>query len=62
MAACYKNIGVTANELYIHRNTLTNRLAKIEEILDSVDLNDPDDCFEINIALFAYKIYCMIHE
>ena len=57
-----KNIGITANELYIHRNTLTNRLSKIEEILDSVDLNDPDDCFEINIALFAYKIYSIIHE
>ena len=57
-----KNIGITANELYIHRNTLTNRLSKIEEILDSVDLNNPDDCFEINIALFAYKIYSIIHE
>lgn len=54
--ACDKNIGLAANKLYIHRNTLTSRLTKIQEILNK-DLNNVDHCFELSLSLFAYKLY-----
>lgn len=44
-----KNIGMSAQEMYLHRNTFKYRLNKIEDIL-LCDLTDPNTCFNINLA------------
>lgn len=51
-----KNIGVSANQMYVHRNTLKYRLNKIEEILQC-DLSDVNISFNLR---FAYKIDCFL--
>lgn len=45
----------TANELFIHRNTLHKRLRRIEEILE-VDLSRMDDVMEIYVSLKASEL------
>ncbi|MEQ8154251.1 MAG: PucR family transcriptional regulator ligand-binding domain-containing protein [Clostridiaceae bacterium] len=46
------NIGRTADELYIHRNTLKYRITRIQEILDC-DFENVNECFTLRLA---YKI------
>ncbi len=53
-----KNKGVrkkTAEELFIHRNTLTEKLAKIEAILH-VDLEKSDDFYNLFLAIFVKEL------
>ena len=45
-----RNAAVAARELYIHYNTLRNRLAKIEEIIGPV-FSDSDRCIGLALAL-----------
>lgn len=46
------NVGMTSKKLYIHRNTMIYRLAKIKEIL-GLDINDPtvSRCLMLSIIL-----------
>ena len=44
------DVSKTAREMYIHRNTVIYRLERCKEILNS-DLNDPDELFNLEIAL-----------
>lgn len=48
--ACHGNLSQTANQLHIHRNTLTYRLERISAITQ-LDLNDPDARFSLQLAL-----------
>ena len=47
---CERNAVATAAALFLHRNTLRNRLAKIDEIV-SVDLDDRDERMHLLISL-----------
>ncbi len=47
-----KNIGETAQKLYVHRNTIKYRITKVEEILN-IDLEDTNTVFNLQ---FAFKI------
>lgn len=47
-----RNLGKTAEVLFVHRNTMKYRLARIEEILQC-DLENANVCFNISLA---YKI------
>ena len=49
-----RNLAKTAKELYIHRSTLMDRLARINAILD-VDLDDPDQRLELMIVERVYR-------
>lgn len=49
-----KSIIETAEKLHIHKNTLYQRIKKIEELL-KLDLNNPDDYLQILLA-------CHLHE
>ena len=49
------NITLTAEKLFLHRNTLKYRIKKIEELLNC-DLHNFDDCMKIKIALDVSKI------
>ena len=46
----------TANQMYVHRNTINYKLKKIEEILD-VDLSSLD--FRIHVTLGLYLLDLM---
>ena len=45
-----RNAALAARQLYLHSNTLKNRLAKIEEIIGPY-LDDPDRCLSLALAL-----------
>lgn len=45
-----RNAALAARELYLHYNTLKNRLAKIEEIIGPY-LDDPERCLSLALAL-----------
>jgi purine catabolism regulator len=45
-----RNAALAARRLYLHYNTLKNRLAKIEEIIGPY-LDDPDRCLGLALAL-----------
>ena len=45
-----RNAALAARRLYLHYNTLKNRLAKIEEIIGPF-LDDPDRCLSLSLAL-----------
>lgn len=45
-----RNIRLTADRLYMHRNSVVYRLKKIESILNK-DLTDPEDQFNLQLAL-----------
>jgi purine catabolism regulator len=45
-----RNAALAARRLYLHYNTLKNRLAKIEEIIGPY-LDDPDRCLSLTLAL-----------
>ncbi len=46
---CDRNIGITAQKMLVHRNTLKYRLNKIEEIL-LCDLSDVNTCFNLRLG------------
>lgn len=52
---CDKNLSETAKELYIHRNTLTNRLEKILDIT-GLSLDDHKTAFNFRLALQRKKL------
>ena len=45
-----------ARRLYIHRNTLRQRLDRASELM-GIDLHSPRDLFEIHIAIKAFALY-----
>lgn len=47
--SCDCHIGNTADELFIHRNTLKYRISRINEIL-MCDITDADTCFNLRLA------------
>jgi Regulator of polyketide synthase expression len=49
------NITVTAEKLFLHRNTLKYKIKKIEELLNC-DLHNFDDCIKVKIALYVNKV------
>ncbi|MGN0142818.1 MAG: PucR family transcriptional regulator [Roseburia sp.] len=52
---CNYNLTQAAGELFVHKNTLRNRLARIEE-LTCRDLSRAQDLYDITTALLAYDI------
>lgn len=54
-----RNIGISAEELFIHRNTMKYRIKKAQQILN-VDFEDSNTCFNIRLAFkikrFLYDI------
>ena len=53
-----RNSKQTAEKLFIHRNTLHQRLKKIETLC-GVDLSDPETAFELQFAVYVEK--CLIY-
>lgn len=51
----------TAEELYIHRSTVVDRITRIERELD-VDLKDPDTRLQLEIILKAMEIEKMVQQ
>jgi sugar diacid utilization regulator len=49
------NITVTAEKLFLHRNTLKYKIKKIEELLNC-DLHNFNDCIKVKIALYINKM------
>lgn len=49
------NLSVAASKLDLHRNTLTYRIKKIEQLL-KCDLHNFDDCLKIKMALYIGKV------
>ncbi|MDR3593928.1 PucR family transcriptional regulator ligand-binding domain-containing protein [Clostridium sp.] len=49
------NITVTAEKLFLHRNTLKYKIKKIEELLNC-DLHNFNDCMNVKIALYINKV------
>ncbi|SMC99325.1 PucR family transcriptional regulator [Sporomusa malonica] len=52
---CDKNLTDSARELYIHRNTLTNRLERIQDIT-SLDFSNRELLFSLRLALRQRKL------
>jgi purine catabolism regulator len=52
---CDKNLTETFSELYVHRNTLSNRLEKIVDIVN-LDFNNKELVFCLRLALRQRKI------
>ncbi len=53
-----RNAKLTAEKLFIHRNTLNLRLKKIENMC-GIDLSDPKTAFELQFAVYVEK--CLIY-
>ncbi len=51
-----KNISATAFELHIHRNTLTQRLRRAEQLLE-VSLDDAETCMNLYVAFQAHHLH-----
>jgi DNA-binding PucR family transcriptional regulator len=49
------NVQQAAERLYLHRNTLTQRLSKIES-LTRFDLHDPSTLLNLNVAIKAWRL------
>ncbi len=49
------NLSTAAEKLYLHRNTLTYRIKKIEQLLNC-NLHTFEDCLKIKMALYISKI------
>lgn len=49
------NLTIAAEKLYLHRNTLTYRIKKIEQLLNC-NLHNFEDCLRIKMALYISKI------
>lgn len=52
---CNYNASAAAKRLYLHRNTMLNRLEKIKELLD-VDFSDAQENFLLFLGLLALKL------
>lgn len=52
---CNSSITKTAEEMFLHRNTIKYRLKKCEEILET-DLSDVSSCFQIQLALVLTEL------
>lgn len=52
---CHCSIVETANQLYVHRNTVRYRIKKCEEIME-VDLMDASLCFQIQLCLYMSEM------
>lgn len=50
--SCHRNLSEAASSLYIHRNTLSKRLDKINDLI-SVDFGDAETVFHL---MFSYRI------
>ena len=50
----------TAEELYVHRSTVVDRISRIERELD-ISLKDPDTRLQLEIILKAMEIEDMVH-
>ena len=50
--ACHRNLSEAAAALYVHRNTMTKRLEKINDLIH-VDLSDAETVFHL---MFSYRI------
>ena len=50
-----RNAALAARQLYVHYNTLKNRLARIEEVLGPC-LDDPERCLALALALRLRRI------
>ena len=55
------NLQQTANQLFIHVNTLRYRLKKIEDIT-SYDLKNPDDLFQLSLAIRLKRYLDMLKD
>lgn len=53
---CKFNLSETAKELFIHRNTLINRMNRIKEILHN-DLDEMDTLLPLCMEVYAYKLF-----
>ncbi len=53
--SCNCNASLAAKELYLHRNTMTNRLEKIKE-LAGVTLGDAQENLLLSLAILAYQL------
>lgn len=53
-----RNAALAARELYLHYNTLKNRLVKIEEIIGPY-LDDPERCLSLTLALRLRRLPTM---
>lgn len=56
-----QSISQTAEELYIHRSTVVDRIARIERELD-ISLKDPDTRLQLEIILKAMEIEKMVQQ
>ena len=55
------NIKESAHTLHMHRNSVTYRLHKIEEMC-RIDLNDMETCFRLRISFMLLRIRAMENE
>ena len=53
-----RNARLTAEKMFIHRNTLNLRLKKIEKLC-GIDLSDPACCRQVEFAIFVEK--CLLY-
>ena len=53
-----KNIGISANQLFLHRNTLKYRINKAQSLLN-LDLENANICFQLRLA---FKIRKFLNE
>ena len=53
-----RNRSLTAEKMFLHRNTLNLRLRKIEKLC-GVDLSDPVRCREIEFAIYVEKCFLL---
>ena len=51
-----QSISETAKALYIHRNTLLNRIKSLEALCE-IDLRDAVQCFNLNAAVKSYRLH-----
>ena len=49
------NISKTASDMYTHRNTMTNYLNQIQNLL-SLDITEPQDMLKVQIGLHAMRL------
>lgn len=54
--SCHKSLGEAASSLHIHRNTLTKRLEKIND-LATLDLEDNETVFHLNLSFRIMEYY-----
>ena len=51
-----QSVAATAEALYIHRNTLLNRLDRIETLCH-ISLRDATQCLNLNVAIKSYRLH-----